>query len=160
MVRWAGVVARGLLAERTMPKTSPPRSSSWANARPPSLEDFEAIAHTAWLGLPAPFREMCGNVVIQVTDFAPQDVLAHFEMDSPYELTGLYHGVDLTQKSISDSGDGPDHVFLYRLPILLEWCERSNVSLGELISHVLVHEIGHHFGLSDEDMHAIEDAAD
>lgn len=139
-----------------MPDTSHP----WARARPPSLEDFEVIAQAAWGGLPAPFRALCGNVVIQVSDFAPEEVLRHFEMDNPYELTGLYHGVDLTQKSVSDPGEGPDHVFLYRLPILLEWCERGNVTLGELISHVLVHEIGHHFGLSDEDMHAIEDAAD
>ena len=79
-------------------------------------------------------------------------------MDSPYELTGLYQGVDLTQKSLSDPNPEPDYVFLYRLPILMEWCERGNVTLSELITHVLVHEIGHHFGLSDEDMHAIEDS--
>ena len=79
-------------------------------------------------------------------------------MESPYELTGLYHGVDLTQKSVSDPTPEPDYVFLYRLPILLEWCERGNVTLAELITHVLIHEIGHHFGLSDEDMHAIEDS--
>ena len=134
---------------------APPR----AGETPPTTEDFLAIAGTAWAELPEGFRRMCGNVVIQVEDFADAETLAHFEMESPYELTGLYHGVDLTSKSISDPEAGPDHVFLYRLPILLEWCERGNVTLHELISHVLVHEIGHHFGLSDDDMHAIEDAA-
>ncbi len=131
---------------------------TWSGTTPPSNEDFLSLADAAWQGLPEAFKQMCGNVVIQVTDFAADEVLQHFKMDSPYELTGLYHGVDLTQKSISDPAPEPDYVFLYRLPILLEWCERSNVTLSELITHVLIHEIGHHFGLSDEDMHAIEDS--
>ncbi len=131
---------------------------AWAAATAPSDADFLTLAEAAWEMLPGAFKQMCGNVVIQVTDFAPEEVLKHFEMDSPYELTGLYHGVDLTQKSMSDPAPEPDYVFLYRLPILLEWCERGNVTLSELITHVLIHEIGHHFGLSDEDMHAIEDS--
>lgn len=124
----------------------------------PSQEDVLAVAEQAWAELPQAFRDMCGNVVIQVVDFADEETLSHFGMESPYELTGLYHGIDLTQKSHMDM-NGPDYVFLYRLPILLEWCERGDVSLKELVTHVLVHEIGHHFGLSDEDMHAIEDEA-
>ncbi len=131
---------------------------SKANATSPSQADFLVLAEAAWDGLPDGFKAMCGSVVIQVADFADQDILTHFQMDSPYELTGLYQGVDLTQKSIADPAPEPDYVFLYRLPILLEWCERGNVTLSELITHVLVHEIGHHFGLSDEDMHAIEDS--
>jgi len=131
----------------------------WSAASAPSEDAVLALAEAAWEDLPEAFRALCGNVVIQVSDFAPEDVLNHFEMDSPYDLTGLYHGVDLTQKSIADPAPEPDYVFLYRLPILLEWCERGNVTLSELITHVLVHEIGHHFGLTDEDMHAIEDAA-
>lgn len=124
----------------------------------PSDADMLDIAQQAWDELPEAFRQMCGNVVIQVVDFADEETLAHFGMESPYELSGLYHGIDLTQKSHMDMA-GPDYVFLYRLPILLEWCERGDVSLKELVTHVLVHEIGHHFGLSDEDMHAIEDEA-
>ncbi|MCC5996676.1 MAG: metallopeptidase family protein [Oceanicaulis sp.] len=144
-------------------ETAPPLTGSAAHFAPaaaPSGEDFLAIAADAFAGLPQEFRALCANVVIQVTDFADESTLAHFKMENPYELTGLYHGVDLTQKSIADPHDGPDYVFLYRLPILLEWCERGDVTLRELIAHVLVHEIGHHFGLSDDDMHAIEDAAD
>ena len=131
-----------------------------ADETPASTEDFLSIAEEAFAELPPPFRKMTGNVSIQVMDFADDATLDHFEMESPYELTGLYHGVDLTRKSMIDPEAGPDHVFLYRLPILLEWCERGDVTLKELIAHVLVHEIGHHFGLSDDDMHAIEDAAD
>lgn len=127
---------------------------------PPNHDEFFAIAEATFAELPEGFRALCGNVVIQVSDFADETTLAHFRMDSPYELTGLYHGVDLTSKSIIDPEAGPDYVFLYRLPILLEWCERGDVSLKALIAHVLVHEIGHHFGLSDEDMHAIEDKAE
>jgi predicted Zn-dependent protease with MMP-like domain len=142
-----------------MTKTNSSKTNTrWSKARPPSTEDFLALADAAWTALPDGFQQMCGNVVIQVTDFAPEEVLKHFQMESPYELTGLYHGVDLTQKSVSDPSPEPDYVFLYRLPILLEWCERGNVTLSELITHVLIHEIGHHFGLSDEDMHAIEDS--
>lgn len=126
----------------------------------PDEAQFLDLAQHAWDGLPEQFRALCGNVVIQTPDFADDATLAHFQMQSPYELTGLYHGVELTQKSLLDPAPGPDYVFLYRLPILLEWCERGDVTLSEIITHVLVHEIGHHFGLSDEDMHAIEDAAD
>lgn len=142
-----------------MSKTQPSKTHNrWSRARPPSADDFLTLADAAWAELPDGFKQMCGSVVIQVTDFAPEEVLKHFEMDSPYELTGLYHGVDLTSKSVSDPSPEPDYVFLYRLPILLEWCERANVTLSELITHVLIHEIGHHFGLSDGDMHAIEDS--
>ncbi|AZU05314.1 hypothetical protein X907_2805 [Glycocaulis alkaliphilus] len=125
----------------------------------PSEADFLDMAEAAFAALPDAFRQLCGNVVIQIADFADEETLKALEMENPYELTGLYHGVDLTEKSVMDPGM-PDHVFLYRLPILLEWCERGDVALDDLIAHVLVHEIGHHFGLSDDDMHAIEDSVD
>ncbi len=126
----------------------------------PSLEDFERIAEAAFAALPEAFRARCENVLVTVADFADDETLDHFEMESPFELTGLYEGVDLTQKSHLDPPEGPDRVWLYRLPILLEWCERGDVGLRELISHVLVHEIGHHFGLTDEEIEAIEARAD
>lgn len=125
----------------------------------PSLDEFAALAEQAWEAMPAGFREMCGSVVIRVDDFAEQETLDYFGMDDPYELTGLYHGVDLSQKSTLDSGSMPDQVWLYRKPILAEWQARGDVTLTDLIAHVLVHEIGHHFGLSDDDMHRIEDEA-
>lgn len=132
----------------------------WNGALAPSEADFLTLAEAAFAALPEGFRAMCGNVVIQIADFADEDTLKALGIENAYELSGLYHGVDLTGKSLMDSSAMPDHVFLYRLPILLEWCERGDVTLDELIAHVLVHEIGHHFGLSDEDMHAIEDSVE
>ncbi|MFC4725817.1 metallopeptidase family protein [Glycocaulis abyssi] len=134
-------------------------TSIFTNQPAPSEADFLDIAEAAFAGLPKAFRQLCGNVVIQIADFADEETLKALGMENPYELTGLYHGVDLTEKSVMDPGM-PDHVFLYRLPILLEWCERGDVTLGDLIAHVLVHEIGHHFGLSDDDMHAVEESVD
>ncbi|WP_440958539.1 metallopeptidase family protein [Oceanicaulis sp. LC35] len=136
------------------------RTRDLSSLTAPDEAQFLEIAQHAWEGLPEQFRALCGNVVIQTPDFADEATLNHFNMDSPYQLTGLYHGVDLPHKSVLDPAPGPDYVFLYRLPILLEWCERGNVTLAEIITHVLVHEIGHHFGLSDDDMHVIEDQAD
>ena len=125
----------------------------------PSLEDFEQLAVDAFNGLPEAFRNMCGRVEVFVADFADAETLEAVEIDAPFELTGVYIGVDLTQKSVSDPSPEPDRVVLYRRPILDEWADRGDVTLGELVTHVLVHEIGHHFGLSDDDMHAIEDQA-
>ena len=130
-----------------------------ADLHAPSLEDFSALAKAAFAALPAEFRAMCGNVTIHVADFAEDEVLDSLDIDDPFELTGLYEGVDVTERALSDPAATPDHVHLYRRPLLEEWAERGDVALGELVTHVLVHEIGHHFGLSDEAMHEIEDAA-
>lgn len=135
-----------------MTKTEPP--AAWL---PPSLDDFEDLAVAAWVTLPPHFQDMCGHLEIFVADFADQETLQALKLEDPFELTGVYMGVDLTQKSTTDPGTEPDRVFLYRRPILDEWAHHGNVPLSELVAHVLVHEIGHHFGLSDEDMHAIED---
>lgn len=132
----------------------------WRDARPPTLHEFHALAVAAFSALPAEFRALCGNVVIHVADFADDDILDELDIDDPFELTGLYEGVDVTEQSLSEPAATPNHVSLYRRPILEEWTERGDVALGELITHVLVHEIGHHFGLSDEEMHAIEDKAE
>lgn len=126
----------------------------------PSLDDFERLARAAWDELPAAFRALAGDVVFRIEEFADEEVLRDLEIEDPFELTGLYSGVDLTRASVSDPAPPIPFVFLYRRAILEEWIERGDVGLGELISHVLVHEIGHHFGLSDEDMDAILDAAD
>jgi predicted Zn-dependent protease with MMP-like domain len=121
----------------------------------PSLDDFEALARAAWLALPSPFRVMAGDVVFRIDDWADEETLESLNIEDPFELTGLYSGVDLTRQSLLDPTAAIPMVFLYRRAILDEWIDRGDVDLGELITHVLVHEIGHHFGLSDEAMHAI-----
>ena len=130
---------------------------TWTDQSAPSLDDFARLAREAFDALPEPFRSLAGEVVIRIDDFADEEVLAGFGMEDPFELTGLYHGVDLGGRDSLGPAAEPSRIFLYRRPILDEWCERGDVSLGELISHVLVHEIGHHFGLSDDDMYGIED---
>ena len=122
-----------------------------------SAVEMEAMALAALARLPAQFAVHLGDVVVQVQDFAEDDLLADMEIESPYELTGVYEGIPLTERSVEHSGTMPDRVRLFRVPILLEWAERGDETLEHLVSHVLVHEIGHHFGLSDEDMHTLED---
>jgi predicted Zn-dependent protease with MMP-like domain len=131
----------------------------WTDRLAPSLDDFAALAKVAFEALPDNFRALAGDVVLRVDDFAADDVLDDLGIEDPFELTGLYQGVDLGRRSVLDTGVQPSMVFLYRRPILDEWTERGDVTLGELIAHVLVHEIGHHFGLSDDDIHRIEDDA-
>ena len=131
----------------------------WRETRPPTLEEFDSIAKDAWLSLPAEFRKLCRNVVIHVADFAEPGLLSDLRIDDPFDLTGLYEGIDIIQQRMVDPDSSPHHIHLFRRPILDEWISLEDVKLGDLISHVLVHEIGHHFGLSDEQMHAIEEAA-
>jgi len=127
-----------------------------SDALAPSLDDFAAIARIAYDALPDPFRRLAGDAVIHIADFAEDEVLKDLGIEDGFELTGLYQGVDLSRRSVLDTALQPSMVFLYRRPILDEWAERGDVSLGELVAHVLVHEIGHHFGLSDDDIDAIE----
>ncbi len=133
-------------------------TNHWQHATVPTLADFESMAKTAWDKLPATFREMAGDVVIRVEDFATDEILDSVGIEDPFELTGLYQGVSLDQKSVSGIPREPDMVFLYRRPILDEWASGEE-ELGHLIAHVLIHEIGHHFGFSDDDMEEIEDEA-
>jgi predicted Zn-dependent protease with MMP-like domain len=129
---------------------------NWTGVAAPSLDAFAALAEAAFAALPAAFRRMTGQVVFRVEDFADEAVLDEIGIEDPFELTGLYHGVDLTHRSLLDPSPEASMVFLYRRPILDEWAERGDVTLGELINHVLVHEIGHHFGLTDAAIEAIE----
>lgn len=131
-------------------------SGPWADLRAPDLEAFDALAKAAFEALPPAFRALCGNVMIHVADFAEDEILDDMGIEDPFELTGLYEGVDLTRRFSDDVPSGPDHVHLYRQPILAEWIDNGETTLGALVRHVLVHEIGHHFGLSDEDMERIE----
>jgi predicted Zn-dependent protease with MMP-like domain len=126
----------------------------------PSLDDFALLAQSAWDGFPAAFRALAGDVIFRIEDFADEAVLAEMEIEDPFELTGLYMGLDLTQRSIADPIPSQPMVFLYRRAILDEWIDRGDVSLPHLVAHVLIHEIGHHFGLSDEAMDALLESAD
>lgn len=130
----------------------------WRHRSAPTLVEFEELADLAWRQLPAEFRAMCGDVLIRIEDFPTEEVLDALKLESPFDLMGLYHGVSLDRKSVSDLPRGPDMVFLYRRPLLDVWAEGTE-TLGSLVTHVLVHEIGHHFGLSDRDMAGIEEAA-
>lgn len=122
----------------------------------PDAAAFEVLALAALARIPEPFARHLGDIVIRVEEFADAATLAAMEIDSEWDLTGLYHGRPLTEQSTWDSGDLPPTVTLYRQPLLAEWCE-TGVTLTALVAHVVVHEIGHHFGLSDDAMHAIED---
>jgi len=130
----------------------------WHKHRAPSFAEFEATANAAYKKLPAAFRDMTKDVLIRVADFPTDDVLDSLRIDSPFGLLGLYQGVDLTRQSVLDVSPLPEMIFLYRRPILDYWASHED-RLGDIITHVLVHEIGHHFGLSDDDMERIESEA-
>jgi predicted Zn-dependent protease with MMP-like domain len=132
----------------------------WQNSVAPSLEEFEVMATAAYTDLPEPFRKLCDAVVIHVADFPDEDVIADMDLESPFDILGLFTGVGISQDgAVPETGRLPNSVHLYRRPILDYWAEHSE-SLGAIVTHVLVHEIGHHFGLSDEDMERIEAAAE
>lgn len=127
---------------------------------PPSLDDLERMAQRAWAALPAEFRVLAGDVIFRIEEFADEQTLADVGLEDPLELTGLYSGPDLTERSIMDPSPRAPMVMLYRQAILFEWVSHGDVPLDELVEHVLVHEIGHHFGLSDDDMDALSEQAD
>ncbi len=128
---------------------------NWAHARAPTLKEFEDLAAEAWRQIPDTFRDLAKDVLIRIEDFATEEVLASLGIENEFDLMGLYQGVSLERKSVMDVSQEPDTVILYRRPILDYWAD-SDETLGALVTHVLVHEIGHHFGLSDADMEAIE----
>ena len=123
----------------------------------PSAEEMEEIARAAMETLPSPFADHLGAVVLQVEEFADAETLKEMQIDDAFELTGIYEGIPISERSVEHSGTMPDRVRLFRRPILDEWAERGDERLDHLIRHVLIHEIGHHFGFSDDDMHALED---
>ena len=139
-----------------MPDRSNAPMTGWFTRAAPGLDEFAEVAEAAFKRLPAPFRQLVGDVVFHVQEFADEEVLESLGIKDPFELTGLYDGVDLADRSIGDPPASQSRVYLYRRPILDEWAERGDVPLAELVEHVLIHEIGHHFGLSDEEIEAIE----
>ena len=126
---------------------------------PPTLADLESIAEAAYAGIPRALTKHVDNVVIRVVDFPDEETMNELGCETPFDLLGLYRGVDLSRKSIADVVTDVDLIFLYRRPLLDYWCETGE-DLTHLVRHVLIHEIGHHFGLSDDDMERIEHEAD
>lgn len=122
----------------------------------PSASDIEAIARRALKQLPEPFASHLHDVVLQVEEFADDETLETMGIEEPFDLSGLYEGIPLTDKSVSHSGTLPDRIRLFRRPILDEW-SANDYSLERLVAHIVIHEVGHHFGFSDEDMHALEE---
>src|SRR3954464_4569522 len=134
--------------------------TEWSDAKAPSLADVERLADDAFARVPASFRRLCEGVVIRVEDFPDDETLDVMNCESEFDLLGLFRGVGLAQGGASlGTGQFPNMVWLYRRPLLDYWAAHEE-TLGHLVAHVLVHEIGHHFGLSDGDMAAIEAAAD
>ena len=121
------------------------------------MEEIETLARRALEALPEEFGRSLGDVVLIVEDFADDETLAAMEIEDPFDLSGIYEGIPLTERSVDQSGTLPDRIRLFRRPILDEWANGED-TLEHLVTHVLIHEVGHHFGLSDEDMHALEES--
>ena len=136
-------------------------TNPWTDRTAPSLDDFEEIAAAAFAALPEEFRALSGNVPCVVAEFPDADTIREMELDTEFDILGLFRGVGLPQGgAMPVTGQMPNQVWLYRRPILDYWAESEDgETLGDIITHVLVHEIGHHFGFSDEDMEAIEERA-
>ena len=121
----------------------------------PTIADIQALAEQAILSIPETFRAQARNIVIQVVDFPDKDTEREMELESPFDLLGLYVGIALTEQSVTQPSAEPDIVYLYRRPLLDYWCETGE-DLAAVVSHVLIHEIGHHFGYSDDEMDALQ----
>jgi len=124
---------------------------------PPSTDEIEAIARRTLEALPDPFAQSLGDVVLLIEDFADDETLEAMGIEDPFELSGIYEGIPLTERSVEQSGTLPERIRLFRRPILDEWAAGED-TLEHLVAHVLIHEVGHHFGLSDGDIHALEDS--
>jgi predicted Zn-dependent protease with MMP-like domain len=134
-------------------------AAAWNPRQAPSLDDLEALAATAFAGLPDEFRRLTGEIEIRVADFPDREALDELGLESEFDLLGLFQGTGLAHGSaVGYTGQMPNRIWLYRRPILDYWAEHED-SLGAIVTHVLIHEIGHHFGLSDDDMETIEAAA-
>ena len=130
----------------------------WSSKLSPSLQDMELLALEAFALLPEQFRELTGEVQIQIAEFPTEEIMDDLALETPFDLLGLFEGRGIAERWTPQTGEGPNRVTLYRRAILDYWAENEE-TLGDIITHVLIHEIGHHFGLSDDDMEHIEQAA-
>jgi predicted Zn-dependent protease with MMP-like domain len=127
--------------------------------RLPSSDEIDAIARRTLGRLPAPFAESLGDIVLAIEEVADPDTAHRLRLDHPMNLSGLYEGIPLNERSVSESGTLPERITLYRRPILAEW-QSTPFSLEQIVAHIVIHEVGHHFGFSDDDMHALEREAE
>ena len=130
--------------------------NDWTDRSAPSAAVIEGMARQVIAGLPVEFAGHAQSVILRVEELADEDILDELEIDDPMELTGLYDGIPMTEKSASEPQHFPDTIWLYRRAILDEWIDRGNVTLGALVGHVVVHEFAHHFGWSDDDVARID----
>lgn len=135
---------------------NPGAAHDWADHIAPDAADIERLARETLATLPPQFRAAATRLVLRVEDFAADEVLDEMGIEDPFDLTGLYDGIPLTEKSVAHQPMGPDAIWLFRRPILDEWAGRGDVTLAELVAHVTVHELAHHFGWSDDDIAAID----
>jgi predicted Zn-dependent protease with MMP-like domain len=131
------------------------QTDEWRDAYAPTLEAIEQLAREAYGQLPEHFRALCQDLIIEISDFPTDDVFEDMALETPFDLLGLFEGRGVTERFSVENGELPNRISLYRRPILDYWAENEE-TLGDIISHVLIHEIGHHFGLSDDDIEAIE----
>lgn len=129
------------------------------SGRVPTETEIEAIARRTLDRLPSPFAESLGDIVLRIESVADPDTARSVGLSHPMQLSGLYEGISLNHQSVSHSGTLPERITLYSRPIVAEW-RSTPVSLEQLVSHIVIHEVGHHFGFSDDDMHALEDEAE
>lgn len=130
--------------------------TGWADVPAPDEEVIETLARAALAALPPQFRAAAAALVLRIVDFAPDEILDAMQIEDAFELTGLYDGIPLTERSVMDQPTQPDTVWLFRRAILDEWVSRGDVSLGDLVANVVVHEVAHHFGWSDDDIASID----
>jgi predicted Zn-dependent protease with MMP-like domain len=135
------------------------KTDDWRERHAPDISTFESLAIEAYGSLPEEFRALAGNLVIDIADFPDDEVFEDMALETPFDLLGLFEGVGLSERFSVETGDQPNRIMLFRRPILDYWAENEE-TLGDIVTHVLIHEIGHHFGLSDERMQEIEDKAE
>lgn len=128
----------------------------WSEITPPDAEEIVAMARAVVTALPPPYRAAAEQVLLRVEDFAPEDLLSEMGFEDAFELTGLYDGIPLTEKSVGHQPMAPDMIWLFRRPILDEWCSRGDIVLPDLVAHVYVHELAHHFGWTDDDIAQVD----